>query len=183
MLEIKLSDVIQQLVDQFLDRQTIVYMKNDGSIKRPGLVFQINANIFKYIDDQEGHSYRNIFIVFCGGTNVFIASQNTTTAENRWHGISSVPLDAWENTSNHDSCWRSDGLDSPLSNIYFEMCKEVNEHLPKDCKCPPIEMTSLNNFGTFGLGDVFQRVTVTHAADKDDSYRRKIVNIERVDDE
>jgi len=37
-----------------------------------------------------------------------------------------VPVDAeWKNTSNHDSCWRSDGVRYPITNAYFDLCKEV----------------------------------------------------------
>ena len=39
----------------------------------------------------------------------------------------------WEVTSCHDSCWRGDGLLSPLSKLYFEMCEEVDPAArPKD---------------------------------------------------
>jgi len=43
----------------------------------------------------------------------------------------------WKNTSNHDSCWRSDGVGAPLTKLYFAMCKQVNHaEAPKN----------LNNF-------------------------------------
>lgn len=33
----------------------------------------------------------------------------------------------WENASNHDSEWRSDGIESPVDRVYFRMAREVND--------------------------------------------------------
>lgn len=39
----------------------------------------------------------------------------------------------WKVTSCHDSCWRGDGVLSPLFRLYIEMCKEVDPTVrPKD---------------------------------------------------
>lgn len=32
----------------------------------------------------------------------------------------------WSVVSDHDSCWKSDGVDHHLSRLYFEMCKQVD---------------------------------------------------------
>jgi len=183
MLEMKTSNIIMQLVDQFLDRRTpALFVDENNGIQRSAMVFQINAEISKYTEELDAHSYRNIFLLFCGNTSVWIASQDPREDENRWHSVQCVPLDAWENTSNHDSCWRSDGLDSPLSCIYFDMCDEANEQLPEKDQCAPINMSQHNRFGTFGLGNVFEHVNVTHVgADRNDSYHRKVISVERVD--
>ena len=38
--------------------------------------------------------------------------------------------------SDHDSCWREDGVHSPLMKEYFAMCKEVDpKTAPKDLDC------------------------------------------------
>lgn len=41
---------------------------------------------------------------------------------------SEIPVSEWINTSNHDSCWNSDGF-SFISNEYFKMCKEINPNI------------------------------------------------------
>ena len=33
----------------------------------------------------------------------------------------------WKVTSHHDSCWRGDGVLSPLFQLHIEMCKEVDQ--------------------------------------------------------
>lgn len=39
----------------------------------------------------------------------------------------------WKVTSCHDSCWRGDGVESPLFSLYIHMCTEVNPAAkPKD---------------------------------------------------
>lgn len=41
-----------------------------------------------------------------------------------------VPEDAWENPSNHDSCWCGDGVDATLYAAYSNLCTDVQAHLP-----------------------------------------------------
>ncbi len=57
----------------------------------------------------------------------------------------------WENVGNHDSCW-IDAVDSRLSEVYFEMCAQVN----KD-KAPKL----LNEYSDFDLFHPVEFVEVT----------------------
>jgi len=41
--------------------------------------------------------------------------------------IEEQDFETWENMSNHDSCWRSDGL-KKVSETYFALCKEYDEN-------------------------------------------------------
>jgi hypothetical protein len=37
-----------------------------------------------------------------------------------------IPIDTeWQNTCNHDSCWRFDGIRSPIVEAYFGLCGEI----------------------------------------------------------
>jgi len=184
MLDIKMANIIQQLTDQFLDRSVTTtmtdYLYDTGNMKRVGLMFHITASVAKYSNDKDTvETSRNIFFLLCGNTNVWIAEQDPHKEERRWGGINSIPLDAWKNTSNHDSCWRSDGVESPLSQIYFDMCDEVNRQLPEEDRVAPKD---LSMFNTFGFGDIVKHVTIVHAAvEPTDTYRRKIVEVEKTE--
>lgn len=47
----------------------------------------------------------------------------------RTHTFVMVNEELWKNTSNHDTCWESDGINSPLSELYFTMADEINMSL------------------------------------------------------
>ena len=49
--------------------------------------------------------------------------------EGRTHTFTKINDQQWKNTSNHDTCWRTDGIDSPLSALYFTMADDVNNEL------------------------------------------------------
>lgn len=83
-----------------------------------------------------------------------------------------IPYDWWINSSNHDSCWRSDGLNF-INKIYWRLCKEVNSD---------VAPASLDDDIDFGFGKVFEDIIIHTIADpeEDSSYWRQIVNVERI---
>lgn len=60
-----------------------------------------------------------LYSPFGGSVHTFVAEQN-------FDGHEELNELAWENTSNHDTCWRTDGLRSPISKVYFRMADEIN---------------------------------------------------------
>lgn len=67
----------------------------------------------------EVHRGATAHFLFCGNTTVFFALS----------GSSSIPGPAeFKNTSNHDSCWRTDGVHNPLTALFFKWCEEVSPH-------------------------------------------------------
>lgn len=124
MFEVKASTLICTLKEQLLGRQPYddvmraMWFKLDASLNYYG--YQKDGNT----PNGYGHrtERRNIFFVFTGNTTVFCAVEGD---DDRWFDITDIPLDRWEYTSSHDSCWRSDGVDSPLSRLYFEWYKRI----------------------------------------------------------
>jgi len=63
--------------------------------------------------------------------HICLLFRRASNATNVWvHSSQRRPMKVteeldWENTSNHTSCWRWDGLRDPINKIYFRLCKEV----------------------------------------------------------
>jgi hypothetical protein len=72
----------------------------------------------------------------------------------------------WQNTSNHDSEWRSDGVESPIVKVYFAHCRKVAR------KMAPIELE------TDGEIDHVAIVTV-EVQREPDNYHRKLTKMMR----
>jgi len=47
-----------------------------------------------------------------------------------------VPSDQWKNVSNHDSCWRTDGVDTPLNQAFWAVANKCQDHVPEDMQLP-----------------------------------------------
>lgn len=81
-----------------------------------------------------------------------------------WHFRNEIG--EYVNKSYHDSCWRSDGIDSTLAEIYFAMCKEIAPQIaPKNVD---IEATYWHNAEIievdevkFDRGDFTKPIVVT----------------------
>ena len=79
-----------------------------------------------------------------------------------------IPDDAgWQNTSNHDSCWRSDGVRSPIVKAYFDLCSEV---APKKA---PVELVNTAHIDHVAIVKIQVKPT------GDDGYRQTLVHMER----
>jgi hypothetical protein len=115
---------------------------------------------------------KQMFVVVCGRRHVWVAQP-----EKRYLSFKSVPMESWKNTSNHDSCWRTDGIDTPITAMYFTAAEEVNKRLPKEIA--PGKMKSDCHFGLSGDWGI---VKVTHCRDENDDarYRRKLLSIELI---
>ena len=94
--------------------------------------------------------------------------------------LKDVPLDLWKNTSNHDSCWRSDGL-RVFHKEMHEAWKYCYEHVPKEHQRYPMDnQVSCELSRVFGKPFQFVKVT-DEAADDRSSYHRRITSIEPVE--
>ena len=91
--------------------------------------------------------------------------------------LENVPLNAWENTSNHDSCWRTDGIQSPLTSAMFHLWDKSWERVPREHQQVPKDacvdfalQTGCISGNTFG----FVRVGRQH---QDDGYHWKLTEV------
>lgn len=84
------------------------------------------------------------------------------------------------NTSNHDSCWKSDGL-SELTRGYFYMCGEVVKNWPEGTAPAPIELNTRIQVGDWLGHNPIQFVTVTFGPKrKDNDYFNSLEKIDKL---
>lgn len=176
MIDIRASTLICQLADHFLDQKTAPVISEDfRNITTHGVIFTLNCSTSDYTEEKNYHVNKQIYFLFTRRTSVFVAVAPEGVHYYSWEEI---PLELWENTSNHDTCWRSDGTDSPLSKLYFNMCDEVNSMREQDGleRKAPVELSHFNNFSHRLVRHV--DVTTTDDADSHNpSYFKKIVEI------
>jgi len=118
--------------------------RRDGEYQTALLVsVELRANYWGYLED--GNTLNFIFHgnvhVWCGHTIGKLFFGNI------------LPMEEWENTSNHDSCWRSDGL-RKISSTYFALCDEVQNHLPDKLKVAPKDISMFNTLEGFRFVDI-----------------------------
>jgi len=163
MFDLKLNSTIQMLVDHELDRKTSVKILDDGNYQRPGVYLSIYLEASDYQTDKT--EYMRVFMLFTGNTSVFY----TTNFE---PSIKDISNSLWINTSNHDSCWRSDGF-SFLHKLQMEMCKRVNPNIA------PIKLYTESKLSIGGTYPI-EHCLVTFKDNIKEHYRYEIVNIEPI---
>ena len=122
MFKTDMSSTIQMLVDRELDRRTENVFHDDGSITCDGVIVEFDLSA-RYIPDAgyEKSEHRSFFMLFHGSTSVYYVDRMRSDGTKRY--IKDIDPSEWKNTSNHISCWRSDGF-SFISEAYFDMCKK-----------------------------------------------------------
>ena len=158
MFTIDLSSILCNSVEIFIDRETPPTWNGDGTITKKGILYGFNYTVSDF--DKDKSVTKSIYVMFCGGTNVFY-----THLENYCDPTEISPKN-WINTSNHDSCWRSDGLDF-INKDYFEMCKEVNPD-----KAPIMLSNYVNLFSIKP-----KKVIITYKYDSN-GYKNEITKVE-----
>ena len=159
---LSLNRTIQTLVDHCLDRKTPVeYDYSTHCYSRPAVGFKINLRSQWQGGNNLGPEIvQTIYMVFTGNTSVFYCSPYDDNGNKEYWHIEDVPSERWINTSNHDSCWRSDGF-SFLFNLRMQMCKLANS------KVPPARINSEAELG-FGCGWPVENFTAIFKSNVDD---------------
>lgn len=140
-----------------------------------GLMVTLDVRLFSFTSG--GEEYRRSALVhtlFTANTSVFVAVSRNYE---RWFEID--PAD-FLNTSNHDSCWRTDGM-SALRNVYYAMAEEINSERKKDGHSA-LAPRELNQFCTLGAltQKPWEFVDVTHEL-LPGASRRRLISIRRKD--
>lgn len=194
MWTLKADWIIPQIVDQFIDRNYpervgksekypghIIYM-------RKGLSFKLRMRVDEYSNTENTRTtIDNALVMFCSNTSVFHILESDVAAMMNKHNKevegkrfehmifdpTSVNPEWWINSSNHDSCWRSDGF-SWLSERYFSMCYETRSSE----KIAPADLSSDLDFG---FGKVFEFVNIYTITDPENEggYWQKVIHVER----
>jgi len=172
MFDLKLDSMIRMLVDQELDRKESVKILDPfvfqelGIYRKLGVYLPVFLKAVDYENDKA--DYTRIFMLFTGNTSVFYAHSSVGTIE-------TIPNDSWVNTSNHDSCWRSDGFVF-LHQIQEDLCRRVNPNVP------PYELHTEARF-TIGCSYPIRHCIVSYRKARYNSFKNEIVNIKPVEKE
>jgi hypothetical protein len=141
----------------------------DGEV---GLVVTLDLRMFHF--GLNGEEYRRsalVHTVFTANTSVFYT---TSFDFARWDQI--IP-ESWANTSNHDSCWRTDGLRG-LHLLDNTMAKEMNAEIAEHggSALAPREFSQFCTLGALS-GKPWEYVTVCHERIPGDSYKRRLLSL------
>ena len=141
----------------------------DGEV---GLLVTLDLRMYKFC--LSGEEYRRsalVHTVFTANTSVFY---HTSREHKRWQEV--IP-ESWANTSNHDSCWRTDGLRG-LHLLETTFGKEMNEEIKADRGSPlaPKEFSQFCTLGTLA-GKPWQYVEVCHERIPEENHKRRILTL------
>lgn len=108
------------------------------------------------------HDYRYVFFLIAGNRCVWMTD---SAWPYKWQNLD--PKD-WTNTADHDSCWFGDGIERPLSTMYFAMCEQANR------KAKPID---LQQFCCFYGCPIMEKVMFHW--EHDGTYKKKLTLLEK----
>ena len=142
-----------------------------SQVKRKGLLFNIDLACECNGYDNKGnkhyewvkHERHNIAVIVAKPHNVYVNLSNTKNVAD------------YKNTSNHDSCWRHDGLSLILAFAY-DMYRRVYANKPKD-KRP--NMVNADFFIWDSFNTFMQPVEITTKS-IEDGYHGNITNIQSI---
>lgn len=140
-----------------------------GEKEQPGILFTLDMRVSSHENGDSFNAAADIGVLIVNPHSVFVAERL-----NRPFCFVDAPLDQWKNTSNHNSCWKSDGL-LPLTETYFRLCEEINE-LRVEAGLPKIASKDMST-NIFYWGDLWTDVKVQTAKIDGEHYKRKVVSL------
>lgn len=155
----------ERLVEAHMRRQ-------DGRPLDHGLVVTLDLRMSHFsLGGDEYHRSALVHTVLCGNTSVFTC---TTRGFRKWNEI---PFEEWENTSNHDSCWRTDGL-RHFHLLHCKFADEMNEEIRSHGSngLAPREFNTFVSLGTIA-GRPWTHVRVDHERTPGENYKRRLLSI------
>jgi len=99
---------------------------------------------------------------------IFTGNVCVWCAVNREYFLDRIPYDEFRNTSNHDSCWTSDGV-GDIFHTYIELCEYVQKDVPEEKQVAPV------NIKTFNFIKDVKFVNIKY--EKYDDYKFKLTKI------
>lgn len=193
MISYNFADAISNIYDQ-VRRQNMVLCKEDKRYYADNdfvkdysvalhLVLVVSAENSGYeIDgntrrpEWRRHFRKEMHFLITGDHRVFLAIVN-----GKAFGLKDIPLESWKNTSNHDSCWRSDGVQSPITAMMFEAWEHCFSHMPKEHLHEKLRSSGVDMVLDESGGEVIRFVRIKHEAnDHEDTYHRKITSVKKL---
>ncbi len=130
MFSISIKNVISMLfeISSTSEEKSFMEFGSGGNNMVNAMIIQVHMSMTDYSDDNENNEARDsVYVMYAGRHSIFYASAYDDNGSHRH--LSNIPTSAWKNTSNHDSCWRDDGLRF-LDTLYFDMANVVNHTIP-----------------------------------------------------
>ena len=165
-------DTMLNLYDQFVDYK-------DNFKRNEGIYFIVKLDGESSGFEKDGNTchpewqirvIKYFHIIFLSNRNVFICISDTEKMPK--------PND-WVNTSNHESCFRTDGV-RDLINLYFEINNQIFEKTDEEHREPPIMgNVELSLHHGWIHGPVFKFVEVEKER-LADGYHSKLVSINEI---
>ncbi len=156
--------------------------EREWGVKAPlaAVYFRVQCRADNHGYENDGSTYhpewvrtyhRTIHILVSERHNVFVCQTTDTDP--------SIPsIDKWENTSNHDSCWSSDGL-RVFRNWAMDAYDHCWAHVPKQHQIKPKDLSVFNTFDWFSGGRAFHFVKLTRNSAID--YRYALTSVTPMD--
>ena len=170
-----LANFFDQFVDPWGSSNQSPFTQNQG------VLFTVQLN-HEYYHEKHGNGciHAHCHIIITAKKNVFFACEED---ENGWPVIDwrKIPVDKWYNTSNHDSCWRTDGF-RKLYEKDQECFEKAHAYVPNGYKFSYSDAHQFNRIGTGITAHKFVNfVEIEHEAlDSGNSYHRKITSIKEL---
>ena len=168
----EIISIMLRLFEQFVDKKD-TFKRNEGIyfiVKADGTNFGFENDGNTRHDEWECRIIKYFHIIFLSNRNVFISisdSEKLSAAE------------TWKNTSNHDTCFRTDGTQN-LIDLYFKINNQIFRKTPEEHREAPIMgNVKLNLHHGFFSGPVFKFVKVEKKLMKD-GYHSRLVKIEEI---
>jgi hypothetical protein len=140
--------------------------EDDGTRTVNAMIIPVHMTVADYSDgDKKREAHDSVYVMYAGRHSIFYAHARDSDGYHR--NFNAVPVEEWENTSNHDSCWRSDGF-SFLTKTYFNMAKSANNDKP------PCE---LHDYTNLGIGRQPVTKTQVMVRTRKDGYNYDIVKV------
>ncbi len=170
MFQIDLKNIIQILVDRELDRKSSPILHDDCSVTKKGILIDLDLRADHYTNEtgRDKSISKSLWLLFHGNTSVYWVLRNREPGHGLLH-LDEISVNNWTNTSNHDSCWRSDGF-CFLDDIFFDFCDKISPKLkPKD-----VNITA--NLG-IGLSWPVKQVDIRYKHKPSNEYGNQIISV------
>lgn len=166
---IETDSVLSTLWDNLRPERSMYREAGESEV---GLLVTLDLRMSHYTNEgNEYHRSALVHTVFTADTSVFV---HTSRDFQRWQEV--IP-EGWANTSNHDSCWRTDGLRG-LHLLQGTLCDEMNKEITRN-GYSALASSEFNQFCSLGTiaGKPWQYVDVCHERIPEEYHKRRILSI------
>jgi len=148
------------------EARRVMEYNDDGTHEVNAMIVEVHSTVSDYSEEVDEERRVTVYVMYAGLHSIFYAL--AYDADGNYRAFGQVPHTEWENTSNHDSCWRSDGL-SFFPALFFDMAEKVNPDKP------PGQLHSYTNLG--GNGSTVVKHVKVVLERQGDGYHKNVLRI------